>query len=212
MGLWLSPRSVREVSRTVAPNITWWLPPVIWPDEEDLWKRIIREALRNGARHFVCNAPYQVALFDDRNPDLVAGPFCNVANPLTLAILARLGFSAAFVSPELNGQELLSLPRQSPIPLGIVLNGFWPMGIGRHDPLGIKPNEPFQSPKGEVFWTRRYGQNTWIYPAGPRDISSHRPELEAAGYSFFAFMEENPPKSVPPTTRPGLFNWDGELL
>lgn len=212
MGLWLSPRSVREVSRTVAPNITWWLPPVIWPDEEDLWKRIIREALRNGARHFVCNAPYQVALFDDRNPDLVAGPFCNVANPLTLAILARLGFSAAFVSPELNGQELLSLPRQSPIPLGIVLNGFWPMGIGRHDPLGIKPNEPFQSPKGEVFWTRRYGQNTWIYPAWPLDISSHRPELEAAGYSFFAFMEENPPKSVPSTTRPGLFNWDGELL
>ena len=212
MGLWLSPRSVREVSRTIAPNIAWWLPPVIWPDEEDLWKRVIREALRNGARHFVCNAPYQVALFDGQKPDLVAGPFCNAANPLALAAFSRLGFSAAFVSPELTGPELLSLPKQSPIPLGIVLAGFWPMGIGRHDPLGVKPNEPFQSPKGEMFWTRRYGQNTWIYPAWPLDISGHRPELEAAGYSFFAFMEENPPKSLPQATRPGLFNWDGELL
>jgi len=40
----------------------------------------------------------------------------------------------------------------------------------------------------------------------------HRPELEAAGYSFFARMEENPPKSMPAATRPGLFNWEGELL
>ena len=104
------------------------------------------------------------------------------------------------------------LPKISPLPLGIVLSGFWPMGVGRHDPTGIKPNELFQSPKGEGFWTRRYGQNTWIYPAWPLDITAHRPELEAAGYSFFARMEENPPKSVPAATRPGLFNWEGELL
>ena len=52
IGLWLSPKSVREVSRTVAPNMAWWLPPVIWPDEEELWKRIINEAIRNGAKAF----------------------------------------------------------------------------------------------------------------------------------------------------------------
>lgn len=103
----------------------------------------------------------------------------------------------AFVSPELTKEDFLALPKTSPLPLGIVLAGFWPMGIGRHDPLGIKPNEVFQSPKGEGFWTRRYGQNTWIYPAWPLDITVHRPELEAAGYSFFARMEENPPKSMP---------------
>ena len=212
IGLWLSPKSVREVSRTVAPNMAWWLPPVIWPDEEELWKRIINEAIRNGAKHFVCNEPWQAAFFKGREVDLVAGPFCNAANAFTLASFAKLGFSAAFVSPELTKEDFLALPKTSPLPLGIVLAGFWPMGIGRHDPLGIEPNEVFQSPKGEGFWTRRYGQNTWIYPAWPLDITVHRPELEAAGYSFFARMEENPPKSMPAATRPGLFNWEGDLL
>ena len=175
-------------------------------------KRIINEAIRNGAKHFVCNEPWQAAFFKGREVDLVAGPFCNAANAFTLASFAKLGFSAAFVSPELTKEDFLALPKTSPLPLGIVLAGFWPMGIGRHDPLGIKPNEVFQSPKGEGFWTRRYGQNTWIYPAWPLDITVHRPELEAAGYSFFARMEENPPKSMPAATRPGLFNWEGELL
>lgn len=212
IGLWLSPKSVREVSRTVAPNMTWWLPPVIWPDEEELWKRLLKEAMRNGAKHFVCNAPWQAVFFKDREVDLVAGPFCNAANPFTLEAFAKLGFGAAFVSPELAKGDFLALPKLSPLPLGIVLSGFWPMGIARHEPVGIKANEPFQSPKGETFWTRRYGENTWIYPAWPLDITAHRPELEAAGYSFFARMEENPPKTMPVATRPGLFNWDGELL
>ncbi|WP_308771127.1 U32 family peptidase [uncultured Bilophila sp.] len=212
IGLWLSPKSVREVSRTVAPNMAWWLPPVIWPDEEELWKRIINEAIRNGAKHFVCNEPWQAVFFKGREVDLVAGPFCNAANAFTLASFAKLGFSAAFVSPELTKEDFLTLPKVSPLPLGIVLAGFWPMGIGRHDPFGIRPNEVFQSPKGEGFWTRRYGQNTWIYPAWPLDITAHRPELEAVGYSFFARMEENPPKSMPVATRPGLFNWEGDLL
>ena len=212
LGLWLTPRAVREVSRTVAPNMSWWLPPVIWPDEEALWTRVIQEALRNGSRHFVCNAPWQVAFFRERSVDLVAGPFCNIANAFAIDALASLGFSAAFVSPELTGPDFLALPRQSSLPLGVVLSGFWPMGVARHDPTGIKSGEPFQSPKGETFWVRKYGQNTWIYPGWPLDIAERQPELEAAGYSFFARIEEFAPKTLPTVTRPGLFNWEGELL
>ncbi len=211
-GLWLSPRMVREVSRTVVPRMVWWLPPVIWPDEEAQWEKTIAEGLRKGMRHVVCNAPWQASLFAEKDVELVAGPFCNTANPLTIAALARLGFTAAFVSPELPGPDLLALPAVSPLPLGLILRGFWPVGIGRHMPEGLKANEPFQSPKGEQFWTRKYGQNTWIYPAWPVDLSPRRLELEAAGYAFFATLEETPPKSLPPSTRPGLFNWEGELL
>ena len=211
-GIWLSPRSARDISRTVAQHMAWWLPPVIWPDEEALWRKLIIEGLRKGMRHVVCNAPWQAALFREGEADLIAGPFCNAANAFTLASLARLGFTAAFVSPELSRAELLALPGQSPLPLGMVIQGFWPMGIGRHDPVGIKVGEPFQSPKGEVFWTRKYGQNTWIFPAWPLDLTAQRPELEAAGYSFFVRMEETPPQSLSAATRPGLFNWAGELL
>jgi putative protease len=216
MALWLSPKAVRELSRTVAPRVSWWLPPVIWPDEEESVLRQVREALKNGSRHFVCNAPWQTALFAHaRAPEelrLIAGPFCNAANAAALAALARLGFAGAVVSPELPAEDLLALPRQSCLPLGLVISGHWPMGLARHKLVGLKDNEPFRSPRGEVFWARPYGQNVWIYSDRPLDLTGKRQELEAAGYSFFVHMPEKPPPALPEAVRSSLFNWDGELL
>lgn len=213
MGLWLSPRSA-EISRTLISRISWWLPPVIWPEEEESLQRLISRLWRDGARHFVCNAPWQRGFFpaDVGTADLLAGPFCNAANAAALGILARLGFGGAFAAPELSREDLLALPGQSPLPLGLVIDGFWPVGISRFGLLGIKADEPFLSPKGEAFWARRYGGNIWIYPGWPLDLSAKRQELTAAGYSFFAHMQENAPAALPNLRRPGLFNWEGALL
>ena len=226
-GLWLSPRTA-EISRTIAPRICWWLPPVIWPEEEEAIRRRLAHLTREGSRHFVCNAPWQRDLFpaellarmndEPEDPkhsdalDLLAGPFCNVANAAALGVLADMGFKGAYISPELPADDILALPRQSPLPLGMVLGGFWPVGISRFGLLGIKPNEPFMSPKGEVFWARQYGGNVWLYPGWPLDLTAKRQELQQAGYSFFARLEENPPSSLPEMRRQGLFNWDGALL
>lgn len=213
MGLWLSPKALREVSRTLYARISWWLPPVIWPDEESLWQRLIHAALRNGARHWVLNAPWQIGLFDrPQGLSLTAGPFCNIANAPALGVLRRMGFDAAVVSPELGEEDLLALPAQSPLPLGIVISGFWPAGITRHDAEGVKPQEGFASPKGEEFWVRRYGRNTWIYPAWPLDITTRRPALERAGFATFIHMEEHPPKGVEPARRTSEFNWKIDVL
>ena len=86
------------------------------------------------------------------------------------------------------------------------------MGIRRVGLLGVKANVPVLSPMGEPFWARQYGGNIWIYPGWPLDITSKRQELLAAGYSFFAHMQENPPASVPDMRRKSLFNWEGALL
>ena len=216
MALWLSPRALREVSRTVAARVSWWLPPVIWPDEEEQVLRQVRQSLKNGCRHFVCNAPWQTALFTrEHAPEdlrLIAGPFCNAANAAALAALARMGFTGAFASPELPAEDLLALPRQSCLPLGLVLSGHWPMGLARHKLTGAKDNEPFRSPKGEVFWLRAYGQNVWVYSGWPLDLTGKRRELEAAGYSFFVHMPEKLPPKLPEARRSSLFNWDGSLL
>ncbi|MDO5484290.1 MAG: U32 family peptidase, partial [Desulfovibrionaceae bacterium] len=212
--LWLGPRSA-DISRTVAPRMAWWLPPMLWPDEEDTFRRMVARLWREGARHFVCNAPWQRGLFPRELPgdaDLLAGPFCNIANGPALNILVDMGFAGAFVSPELAREDMLALPQQSPLPLGVVLSGFWPVGLSRFGLLGIKANEPFISPKGEVFWSRQYGGNVWLYPAWPVDLSEKRQELLAAGYSFFAHIQENLPPFLPEARRPGLFNWDGTLL
>ncbi|WP_300923669.1 U32 family peptidase, partial [uncultured Desulfovibrio sp.] len=212
--LWLSPRTA-ELSRTMVARIAWWLPPVVWPEEEDALARMLGRLWRQGARHFVCNAPWQRALFPDRLPedaDLLAGPFCNTANAAALGVLAGQGFAGAFASPELARDDALALPAQSPLPLGAVLSGFWPVGLSRFSLAGIRPNEPFAGPKGEVFWARRYGGTLWIYPAWPLDLSEQWRELADAGYSFFVRMEETPPASLPELRRQGLFNWNGALL
>ncbi len=212
MALWISPKA-QELSRTIVPKVAWWLPPVIWPEEEKTYTRLITHLQRCGARHFICNAPWQISLFKAfEELDLMAGPFCNVANAAHINMLKDMGFAATFVSPELSQKDFLSLPKQSCLPLGIVLKGFWPIGIARFGLSGVKANEPFASPKGEVFWARNYGSNTWLYPAWPLDLSDKRNQLETAGYSFFAEIDENPPINLPEIRRSGLFNWDNDLL
>lgn len=211
-GLWLSPKALESVSRTLFSRISWWMPPVIWPDEEESWIRMVRIALRNGARHFVCNEPWQTAMFPDGKAALVAGPFCGITNAAAVSVLKDMGFVGAFVSPELGEKDILSLPRMSSLPMGIVLSGYWPMGISRHGIAPLKPEEPFQSPKGEEFWARRYGQNVWIYPAWPLDIAGRRPALEKAGYSMFATFAEWPPRSVGEAKRTSEFNWSVDML
>ncbi len=212
-GLWLSTKALREISKTLFNRVSWWLPPVIWPNEEDAWSRLILTAVRGGARHFVCNAPWQAAFFSQaKGVSLTAGPFCNIANAPAIGLLAGMGFEAAIISPELGEEDILSLPGQSPLPLGIVLDGFWPAGISRHHAQPLKSLEGFQSPKGEEFWMRRYGQNTWIYPAWPLDISARRPALERAGYLTFIHMEEHPPKTLAQAKRESEFNWKVDVL
>ncbi|MBQ7584860.1 MAG: U32 family peptidase [Desulfovibrionaceae bacterium] len=214
LSLWISPKTV-EISRPVARRVYWWLAPVTWPDETHKTSQLVAKLWQSGCRHFVLNSPWQRGFFPEKLPegaDLVAGPFCNLANPWALKILQDLGFKAAFVSPELSQEDLAKLPKISPLPLGLVLKGFWPVGISRFGLLALKSNTPFASPKGEIFWARDYGQNTWIYPAWPLDLSEKQAELEAFGYSFFAQLIENPPSNLPEAKRPGLFNYEGKLL
>jgi len=185
---------------------------VVWPDEEGQWQRLIFEAARNGARHFVLNAPWQAGLFKDAaSLNLTAGPFCNAANRAALAVLRSMGFFAAIVSPEISGPDILGLPGQSCLPLGIIMDGFWPVGISRYGRQGIKPDTVLTSPKGEPFWTRRYGGNTWIYPGWPLDLAAKRQELEQAGYTTFVHIREHLPEGLEPR-RTTLFNWEVGLL
>lgn len=216
-GLWLTRKVLEEVSRTLVGRISWWLPPVIWPDESNAWQRLVSQAVGRGGKRFVCNSPWQIGLFErsaaaERGVKFMAGPFCNSSNALALAELSRLGFESAIVSPELSGEDMLRLGLESPIPLGVVLSGFWPVGISRHAFAGGKLNEAFQSPKREIFWARHYGENLWIYPGWPLDIQSQKEQLVKAGYKIFIQIDEPPPKELPEPSRTSPFNWDLGLL
>jgi putative protease len=201
------------VARNQTGRTQWWLPPVIWPDEDKKYRSLIKEAVKNGAREFVINSPWQVAYFEDRkNITLVAGPFCNAANAFALQVLKNLGCSSAIISPELPGEDVLALSNNPPLHLGIVIKGMWPFGLSRFLADPIRLDEPIKSPMHEVSFVRKYGQTNWIYPGWELDLSEEYKGLDRAGFKSFVTMIEDWPKDVPKPRRTSTFNWRLQLL
>jgi putative protease len=211
-GIWLpkSPDSQLISNRQPA---WWWLPPVIWPEEEKQWRSAVDTVLKKGARHFVLNSPWQIALFSNsKDLNLWAGPFCNLTNSLSVRIMETLGFSGAVVSPELGREDILQFPKYSPLPLGIVISGNWPLCISRIPPENLKPDTPFTSPKGEQAWFRKYDDTIWVYPNWKLDIREKKQMLRKAGYSMFVHLSEPVPETVQLKKRPGIWNWNLNIL
>ncbi|MBW2107122.1 MAG: U32 family peptidase [Deltaproteobacteria bacterium] len=211
--LWLSSEAMAAIGEGKTWNrLWWWMPPVLWPKDEARVKALVGKAIKAGSRHFVLNAPWQRTLFSNpKSVILWAGPFCNLANPLALMEAARLGCRGAIVSPELGASDYLELGRHSPIPLGIVISGYWPLTISRARSRELKTRTPFLSPKAEMAWAQSYQDGTWVYPNWPLDLRSQMGDLKRAGYCRFVHLFEPVPTGVKIKRRPGRWNWDHGL-
>ncbi len=208
-GCWVSAGALQATSPGAAKRLWWWLPPVVWPDSEKILGRQVAELLGWGAGRFVLNAPWQRAFFPQgERLQLWAGPFCNIANPLALQMLAEAGFSGAVVSPELTGRDFLALPPLSPLPLGIVLAGHWPLCISRVAEAGLALERPFESPKGEQAWVKHHEGQYWVYPGWRLDLTPKKDALRRAGYGLLIHLNEPVPRAVILKQRPGAWNWD----
>ncbi len=226
-GLWLSFDVRRKIEGSLKSGLWWWLPPVIWPEEEKQLQRIVNLALEKGVKNFVLNAPWQMAFFPaQKGLNIWAGPFCNISNPLAIEMLASLGICGVIVSPELGHEDYMLLPEKSSLPLGIIVSGNWPLCISRIIDKGkvkekdagknfdkkFSPGVLFASPRGEEGWASRYKSDYWIYPNWALDITAKKDELQKAGYTMFVHLEEPVPKKVKLKKRPGLWNWDTGLI
>ena len=190
-----------------------WLDPLLFPDEDKICAQFVDKAIQKGAKNFVLNAVSQISLF--KNPQLFniwAGPYCNITNSTILNMLKQHGFSGAIVSPELDEQTFLSLPRKSLIPLGAVIYGNWPLGISRIISQDLKTNLPFSSPRGETAWVSKHNSNYFIFPNWYLDLTSKKELLTKAGFTLFVKMFETIPKGIKIKERPGLWNWNLKLL
>lgn len=208
VGVWLSESTAENIGRSAAGYLWIWLPPIIWPDDEARVTDLLSQSLQKGARQFVLNAPWQMALFNrPEGLNLWAGPFCNAANALSLEMFKTMGFAGSFISPELGETDILTLCRQRPLPLGIVLSGHWPLVISRTLAEDTKLRVPFDSPRGEQAWADRHGPDYWIFPNWRLDLTEKRDILQRAGIQMFAHLEESVPPGVNLKKRPGLWNW-----
>lgn len=209
--LWLSPLTA-EVPKKEVPPLWWWLPPVVWPQDEAKTAGLIDAVLKKGARRFVLNAPWQMDFFQQRRKVILwAGPFCNLANGLAVNRLGRIGFDGAIVSPELGQRDYEQLARQTELPLGIVSYGNWPLCVARTLSEDLVPETAFESPRGEHAWIARHESDYWLYPNWRLDIRQHRGLLVRSGYRLFVHLEEPIPRGVRMKKRPGLWNWRVKL-
>ena len=213
-GVWVSTKRAQNLPLGRAASVWWWLPPVVWPDEESEFVSLIAAIVSRGGKKFVLNAPWQTGLFPPgaKGLDYWAGPFCNIAGPLALGELARIGFAGAIVSPELSGADLTALPALSPLPLGLVVQGAWPLGLSRVLSGEVKTCQPLISPKEEGLWAVKYDRTYWLYANWEVDLFSHRDALIKAGYTMFVDLREPMPKEVTRRERTSHFNWDVGLL
>ncbi|MGD8548248.1 MAG: peptidase U32 family protein [Desulfobacterales bacterium] len=212
-GLWLQSQAKNKMLKSPGHPLWWWLPPVIWPEDEKNFKGLVGRVLKKGARNFVLNAPWQLAFFSmPKKLNLWAGPFCNITNPLAIKTLASLGVKGAIVSPELGRKDYMILPKHSSLPLGIVISGNWPLCISRIISEKLDAQKPMISPKGEESWVQKFESDYWVYPNWKLDISAKKNQLEKAGYRLFVHLVEPIPKEVTLKKRPGLWNWDLDLL
>ncbi|MDD9305153.1 MAG: U32 family peptidase [Desulfobacter sp.] len=209
-GMWISAKGygIKPVGRA------WlWLDPLVFPEEEILCRRYVETAIKKGAKNFVLNAPWQIEMFRQPKPlNLWAGPFCNITNSGAVDRLKRLGFSGAIVSPELDKETFLSLPRASSLPLGVVTRANWPLAVSRIVSPNLSIGQVFFSPKGEGAWTSKSNNTYYTFPNWLLDFSKQKPDLEKAGYTLFVTLNENIPKSVKIKPRPGLWNWNLNLI
>ncbi len=208
VGIWLAPETLKI--KISDPRRFWvWLPPVIWPDNQENWKSSILGAIKKGCKNFVLNAPWQIIFFSEiKKLNLWAGPFCNIANLLAIEFTAKLGFNGAIVSPELGKHDYSGLPAKSPLPLGIIISGNWPLCVSRTISEDLTSESLFNSPKGEQAWAKRYGADVWVYPNWQIDLTQKQTLLKKQGYSMFVHMTEPLPQGIKLKKRPGLWNWD----
>ncbi|MCJ8502811.1 U32 family peptidase [Desulfatitalea alkaliphila] len=209
LAVWLSAEAVNAMHTSQITHAWWWLPPVIWPDEEEQWRLLIRKVMGHGADRFVLNAPWQVALFQRSGKlNLWAGPFCNIANPLAIRTFKLLGGQGVIVSPELGQEDYEALSSKSVLPLGAVIYGHWPFCVSRTAAADLQPEQPFESPRQEQGWLARYGSLNWVFPNWPIDLRGAQDTLAKAGYRLFVQLEEPVPRSVQIKKRPGKWNWE----
>jgi len=209
LGCWLTEQSVAATPKEKIARIHWWLPPVVWPENESALVHAIDHLIATGGRHFVLNAPWQITFFTPPSRyDLWAGPFCNLTSPVAIKALSDRGISGVLVTPELGEKELLLLPQHVEIPMGIVITGHWPLCVARSVSPTLTHDQAYISPKGEQAWVSHYGPDEWVFPNWKIDLTEKKDALKRAGYRVFIHLEEPVPPAISLKTRPGLWNWE----
>ena len=63
-----------------------------------------------------------------------------------------------------------------------------------------------------MAWAVPHDSLYWVFPNWELDLREQTETLRRAGYRLFVHLVEPVPPTVKRKDRPGLWNWEGELL
>jgi putative protease len=176
--------------KRVQHKIAWCLPPVLLEGELDFFRKTIESFQK---KRFVT---WQIAhigqrlLFSgNKELNLLGDYTVNVLNSAALPVLASLQLQRTQAAIEIDRQSLADLAGSpgavhGAISLGMTVYGTPPLFTARPMLPHFHYNQPFTSPKGEVFTLRKAYNSTVALADKPFSLLSRLPELARLGLQY----------------------------
>ncbi len=139
------------------PHLVWSLPSIHFPGSEQKLAGEVKRLLKAGFRRFQLNNLGQVHLFDrpgEQGIELYTGAQLPASNPAAVAAYCSLGFSAVFLSPEMDRESIEAVCRQVPKSMKLVLLVFAFLSLlPTRMPLPLsRKKRSLTSPRGEQLF------------------------------------------------------------
>ena len=156
----------------------------------DFFRKSIGELLKNKFRTWQIAHIGQRLFFAEKDRVNLLGDYTlNVLNSLGLLVLASLQLQRAQVAIEVDKQSLADITgsrtaAKTGVNLGMTLYGTPPLFTARPMPPHFQFDQPFVSPKGEIFILRKAYGSTVALAEKPFSLLSLLPELTRLGVQY----------------------------
>ena len=161
-------------------RLIWALPPVIFEDEIDDFRSLIKGAVRAGFFEFQISNISHLSLFPEK-AKLYSSYQINCLNSLSLLAYKKLGIKGVHFSIETDLKNLKEALSHSSVKPLLTVYGFIPIFTSRVSHKGFNPKRPIKSLRGETFYWRREGSIGRLYPSVPISFLTHFERLIEAG-------------------------------
>jgi putative protease len=181
---------MRKLVKKFQHKMAWCLPPVIMEKDLDFFRKSIGELLKNKFRTWQIAHIGQRLFFAEKDRVNLLGDYTlNVLNSLGLLVLASMQLQRAQVAIEVDKQSLADITgsrtaAKTGVNLGMTLYGTPPLFTARPMPPHFQFDQPFVSPKGEIFILRKAYGSTVALAEKPFSLLSLLPELTRLGVQY----------------------------
>ncbi len=181
---------MQKIIKKSQHKMAWCLPPVILENELEFYRNAIGELRRKNFRTWQIAHLGQRLFFAEKERITLLGDYTlNILNSLGLQVLVSLGMRRAQVAIEIDKKSLADLLSNFPtagtgIVPGMTLYGTPPLFTARIMAPHFQYDQPFISPRGEVFTLRKAMQSTVALAENPFSLLSRLPELTRLGLQY----------------------------